>query len=200
MNHTPGALARGWVITTKKSEQVFAIAALGFAIDIGLMTADKILQYIGAGIVAIFCVLILTAHWKDFYDAYYNRNIKKQLLLTIIIVIFLASLPIYSLIIRPYFTNKENINSAKMGKNGLPLGETVNLFKECKLAYFPITIKSGESVRLISFNTSNYPPPASSDQAEMAPSMVWKGLHPDRRAVSTVDRMAASASAAHLAR
>lgn len=28
----------------------------------------------------------------------------------------------------------------------------------------------------------------------MAPSMVWKGLHPDRRAVSAVDRMAASAS------
>ncbi len=46
----------------------------------------------------------------------------------------------------------------------------------------------------------NYPPPASGDQAEMAPSMVWKGLHPDRRAVSTVVRMAASASTAHLAR
>ena len=46
----------------------------------------------------------------------------------------------------------------------------------------------------------NYPPPTSDDQAEMAPSMVWKGLLPDRRAVSTVDRIAASASAAHLAR
>ena len=46
----------------------------------------------------------------------------------------------------------------------------------------------------------NYPPPAADDQAEMAPSMVWKGLDPDRRAVSTVDLMAASASAAHLAR
>lgn len=52
----------------------------------------------------------------------------------------------------------------------------------------------------ISLPTRNYPPPASGDQAEMAPSMVWKGLHPDRRAVSTVDLMAASASAAHLAR
>ncbi len=49
-------------------------------------------------------------------------------------------------------------------------------------------------------NGSNYPPPATDDQAETVPSIVWKGLHPDRRAVSTVDRMAASASAAHLAR
>jgi hypothetical protein len=55
-----------------------------------------------------------------------------------------------------------------------------------------------EAVRKLNFG--NYPHPASDDQAEMAPSMVWKGLLPDRRAVSTVDRIAASASAAHLAR
>lgn len=34
----------------------------------------------------------------------------------------------------------------------------------------------------------------------MAPRMVWNGSFPARRAVSTVDRRAASASAAHLAR
>ena len=47
---------------------------------------------------------------------------------------------------------------------------------------------------------SNYPPPALTSQAETAPRMVWKGLAPDNRAVSTVVRRSASASAAHLAR
>ena len=45
----------------------------------------------------------------------------------------------------------------------------------------------------------NYPPPTSY-QAVTAPRMVWNGVHPARRAVSTVVRKAASASAAHLAR
>ena len=46
----------------------------------------------------------------------------------------------------------------------------------------------------------NYPPRALSYRAETAPRMVWKGLAPDSRAVSTVVRRSASASAAHLAR
>ena len=44
------------------------------------------------------------------------------------------------------------------------------------------------------------PPRALSYRAETAPRMVWKGLAPDSRAVSTVVRRSASASAAHLAR
>ena len=46
----------------------------------------------------------------------------------------------------------------------------------------------------------NYPPPALTRQAETAPRIVWKGFAPDSRAVSTVVRKSASASAAHLAR
>ena len=46
----------------------------------------------------------------------------------------------------------------------------------------------------------NYPPRALSYRAETVPRMVWKGLAPDSRAVSTVVRRSASASAAHLAR
>ena len=46
----------------------------------------------------------------------------------------------------------------------------------------------------------NYSPPGLRDQAETAPRMVLKGLAPDSRAVSTVVRRSASASAAHLAR
>lgn len=46
----------------------------------------------------------------------------------------------------------------------------------------------------------NYPPLALSYRAETAPRMVWKGLAPDSRAVSTVVRRSASASAAHFAR
>ena len=48
-------------------------------------------------------------------------------------------------------------------------------------------------------SVGNYPPPTGY-QAVTAPRMVWKGLLPERRAVSTVVRRAASASAAHLAR
>ena len=47
--------------------------------------------------------------------------------------------------------------------------------------------------------TGNYPAPTSY-QAVTAPRMVWNGVDPARRAVSTVVRKAASASAAHLAR
>jgi len=46
----------------------------------------------------------------------------------------------------------------------------------------------------------NYPPPALSYPAETAPRMVLNGLASVSRAVSTVVRMSASASAAHLAR
>jgi transposase len=48
-------------------------------------------------------------------------------------------------------------------------------------------------------DAGNYPPPTGY-RAVTAPRMVWKGLLPERRAVSTVVRRAASASAAHLAR
>lgn len=46
----------------------------------------------------------------------------------------------------------------------------------------------------------NYPPPDLSGQAETARRMVRKGFAPVNRAVSTVVRKSASASAAHLAR
>ena len=47
---------------------------------------------------------------------------------------------------------------------------------------------------------SNYPPPTLICQAETAARMVWKGFAPANRAVSTVVRRLAWASAAHLAR
>ena len=87
-----------------------------------------------------------------------------------------------------------------LSKDALLVTDGCTSYPPCAAAlgvsHMALRLSAGERVR----GDRNYPPPGLRDQAETAPRMVLKGLAPDSRAVSTVVRRSASASAAHLAR
>ena len=94
------------------------------------------------------------------------------------------------------FDEKSQIQALDRTQPGLPM-------KKGRLGTMTHDYKRNGTTTLfaaLNILDGNYPPLALSYRAETAPRMVWKGLAPDNRAVSTVVRRSASASAAHLAR